>query len=425
MPRELALTLSKRREQIARELERTGRGGSAREAELAALSTRSAKRAFDLAEQRLEWRALAQEHGFGPEELAGALGQAGVRELDREEIGEAVERLVAEQGLTGERSAFCRRDLVEAFAAAHGRGGSVDRIEALADRLIASDHIVALEGGEAGASIRTAGGGRVRSGEPLLTTVDMLELEARMLDGVATRVGVGVGVVEARRLEEGFERRLGGLVLSDEQQAMVRRLVTSGDGVEVVRAKAGTGKTTALDAARELWERDGHHVLGAALAGRAADELRSRSGIESYTIHGLLQDLARGGEYDLPERAVLVIDEASMVGTRALDRLLCHAAKAKVVLVGDERQLSSIGSGGALAALADRLGATELTEVHRQQHVWDREALDELRHGDVSRWVEASARHGRLVAFVTPTSSCGCSPRTGMSPPARMEWIRR
>ncbi|MEJ7715173.1 MAG: hypothetical protein WKF40_05465 [Thermoleophilaceae bacterium] len=56
--------------------------------------------------------------------------------------------------------------------------GRSQRIEELADRLIDSDHIVALEGGEAGAAIRTAGGGRIRSGEPLLTTVDMLEIEA-------------------------------------------------------------------------------------------------------------------------------------------------------------------------------------------------------------------------------------------------------
>ncbi|MBA3358671.1 MAG: relaxase domain-containing protein, partial [Thermoleophilaceae bacterium] len=112
VPRELALVLSKRRQQIAEQLERSGRSGSAREAELAALSTRRAKREFDLAEQRLEWRAIAQEHGFGPNELAGALGQASVRELDREEIGTVVERLIGEHGATGERSAFCRRDLV-------------------------------------------------------------------------------------------------------------------------------------------------------------------------------------------------------------------------------------------------------------------------------------------------------------------------
>jgi conjugative relaxase-like TrwC/TraI family protein len=399
VPRELALALSKRRRQITEELKRLGRSGSAREAELVALSTRQAKAEFDLPQQRREWRALAQEHGFGPGELAETIGRVDFVELDRGEVGALVERLLAPDGVTGERSAFCGRDLVEAFAAGHSGGSSVGRIEALVDRLIASDHVVALEGGEAGAVVRTSGGGRVRSGEPLLTTVELLEVEARLLDGAAARVGEGVGTVASEALEERFERRPGGLVLSDEQRTLVERLVTSGDGVEVVRARAGTGKTTALDAARELWERDAHRVVGAALAGRAADELRCRAGIESYTIHGLLQDLDRGGEYALPPGVVVVIDEAGMVGTRTYERLLSHAAqaKAKVVLVGDERQLAAIDAGGTFAGLAERLGATELCEVHRQAQVWDREALDELRHGDISEWVAAYERHGRLV----------------------------
>ncbi|MDP9134200.1 MAG: AAA family ATPase, partial [Actinomycetota bacterium] len=190
-----------------------------------------------------------------------------------------------------------------------------------------------------------------------------------------------------------------GLVLSDEQQTMVRQLVTSGDGVAVVRAKAGTGKTTAIDAARELWERDGYRVIGAALAGRAADELQTRAGIDGYTVHGLLRDLERGGDWQLPDRGVLVVDEAGMVDTRRLARMLDHAAdaRAKVVLVGDERQVPAVEAGGSFAGLADRLGAVELSEVHRQRHTWDRAALDELRHGDISEWIAAYDQHGRLV----------------------------
>ena len=144
VPRELAERLSSRREQITRELKRLGRSGSAREAELAALTTREAKLEFDLAEQRREWVALAQEHGFGPEQLTGVLSRTEFRELDREEIDEATWGLLNERGLTRERSAFARRDLVEAFAAAHARGGSVQRIEALSDRLIESDHLEAI-----------------------------------------------------------------------------------------------------------------------------------------------------------------------------------------------------------------------------------------------------------------------------------------
>jgi Ti-type conjugative transfer relaxase TraA len=397
VPAELTKALSKRRAQILDALDRNGRAGSARESEIAALSTRRSKQSFDLAEQRGQWRALAQEHGVGPDELAGTIDRAEFQPADRGELAAAVSEIVGADGLTAERSAFGRRDVVREVAARQSRGGSVEQIEAVADRLIASDQIVALDGSAAGATIRPTTPPD-RRGEPLLTTPEMLEVEARMIDQAAGRVGEGTGVVALGEGER-FERRPGGLVLSDEQQAMVRQLVTSGNGVELVRAKAGTGKTTAIDAARELWEREGYRVIGAALAGRAADELHARAGIDSYTVHGLLRDLERGGEWQLPDRAVLVVDEAGMVDTRRLARLLDHAAdaKAKVVLVGDERQVPAVEAGGSFAGLADRLGAVELSEVHRQRHAWDRAALDELRHGDISEWIAAYDQHGRLV----------------------------
>lgn len=397
VPAELTKALSKRRAQILDALDRDGRAGTARESEIAALSTRRAKQSFDLTEQRGQWRALAEEHGFGPDELAHAIDQAEFQPADRGELGTAVAEIVGPDGLTAERSAFARRDVVREVAARQSRGGSVEQIEAVADRLIASEQVVALDGSAAGATIRPTAP-LERRGEALLTTPDMLAVEARMIDQAAGRIGEGAGVVELGEGER-FGRRPGGLVLSDEQRAMVRQLVTSGDGVELVRAKAGTGKTTAIDAARELWEGEGYRVIGAALAGRAADELHARAGIDSYTVHGLLRDLERGGEWQLPDRAVLVVDEAGMVDTRRLARLLDHAAdaRAKVVLVGDERQVPAVETGGSFAGLTDRLGAAELSEVHRQRHAWDRAALDELRHGDISEWIAAYDQHGRLV----------------------------
>lgn len=397
VPRPLSLALSQRRGQILDALD--GRAGTAREAEIAALTTRKGKREFDLTEQRTHWRAVAEEHGFGPDEFADTIGRAAFRDFDRQEIAETVEALIGPNGLTRERSTFTRRELVQDLAAAHGRGGSVGRIEELADRLIASDQIVAVDG-PANAAARLRGRSTGERAETLFTTADMLSIEAAMVDQAAGRVGEGVGVVRSASVESGrFARRPGGLVLSDEQQQMIQRLVTSGHGIEVVRARAGTGKTTAIDAARELWEREGYRVIGGALAGRAADELQARGGIDSYTIHGLLQDLDRGGDWGLGDRTVLVVDEAGMVGSRQLSRLLDHAAEAnaKVVLIGDERQLAAVEAGGGFAAIADRLGAIELTEVYRQQHAWDRAALDQLRHGDISQWVAAYDQHGRLV----------------------------
>jgi ATP-dependent exoDNAse (exonuclease V) alpha subunit len=95
---------------------------------------------------------------------------------------------------------------------------------------------------------------------------------------------------------------------------------------------------------------------------------------------------------------VLVVDEAAMLGSRKLTRLLEHAqhAQAKVVLVGDDRQLAAIGAGGGFRAL--RLGASELMENRRQHQAWEREALELVRSGLVDEAVAAYQAHNRVVA---------------------------
>jgi hypothetical protein len=174
-------------------------------------------------------------------------------------------------------------------------------------------------------------------------------------------------------------------------------LCRRGRGVEVVRAAAGTGKTFVLDAAREAWQASGLEVIGCAISARAALELADQSGIPSMTIASLWQRLDRGET--VPHRSVLVVDEAGMVGTRALAALAAAAdqAGAKLVLVGDDRQLPEIAAGGAFHALAERLDATQLREVRRQREAWDRDALDALRNGEVERWARAYRDRGRIT----------------------------
>jgi ATP-dependent exoDNAse (exonuclease V) alpha subunit len=88
-----------------------------------------------------------------------------------------------------------------------------------------------------------------------------------------------------------------------------------------------------------------------------------------------------------------------MAGTRQLAPVLDAAEKAgaKVVLVGDPQQLPEIEAGGMLAALNRLLGPVRLTENRRQVEAWEREALDDLRCGDVERGLDAFEANGRLV----------------------------
>src|SRR3546814_14375796 len=110
------------------------------------------------------------------------------------------------------------------------------------------------------------------------------------------------------------------------------------------------------------------------------------AGIASSTIDHLLTGLDRQTTA-LYDTTVVVVDEAAMVGTRKLARLLTHAetAGAKVVLVGDPCQLPEIEAGGTFRGLHQRLGASHLVDNRRQSEQWDRETLTEHSAGDPDR----------------------------------------
>jgi hypothetical protein len=106
------------------------------------------------------------------------------------------------------------------------------------------------------------------------------------------------------------------------------------DGVQIIRAAAGTGRTFVLDAAREAWHDSGVPVLGCALSARAACELHDQAGVDATTIARLRHGFARS--INLSPESVFIVDEAGMVGTRDLATLADAAsrANAKLVLVG-------------------------------------------------------------------------------------------
>jgi ATP-dependent exoDNAse (exonuclease V) alpha subunit len=106
-----------------------------------------------------------------------------------------------------------------------------------------------------------------------------------------------------------------------------------------------------------------------------------------------------------------VLDESGMTDDHDLYRLLGHTtrAHAKLVFVGDPRQLSAVGPGGGLEALVRRFGGCvwQLTDNIRQTDLTEREALAELRHGDIGRAVDWLARHDRIVTGTDRAETIG------------------
>ena len=169
--------------------------------------------------------------------------------------------------------------------------------------------------------------------------------------------------------------------------------------MQVVVGPPGTGKTFALDAAREAWQASGFVVCGAAVARQAARGMWDAAGIESTSVAALLGELGRGPEWGMTARTVLVVDEAGMLGTRDLARLLDHAAEAgaKVVLVGDHHQLPEIDAGGVFRALVARTSPVRLEVNRRQQQPHSREMLDLWRQARVRDALTIASEHGELV----------------------------
>jgi ATP-dependent exoDNAse (exonuclease V) alpha subunit len=131
--------------------------------------------------------------------------------------------------------------------------------------------------------------------------------------------------------------------------------------------------------------------------------LETQTAIPSVTLDRLLVELSQAEGGGFAPNTVVVVDEAAMVGTRKLATLLDHAQadRAKVVLVGDDRQLPAIDAGGAFAALARELGAVELAENRRQREPWEREALAELRAGEVEGALDAYQSRERVIVGIS------------------------
>ena len=143
-------------------------------------------------------------------------------------------------------------------------------------------------------------------------------------------------------------------------------------------------------------------VRGAALSGIAAENLESGSGIAARTLASLEHQWGEGRDV-LTSSDVLVIDEAGMIGSRQMERVLGAAndAGAKIVLVGDPEQLQAIEAGAAFRAIAERHGAVEITEIRRQHEDWQRDATRALATGRTGEAIDIYEQRGMVHAAET------------------------
>jgi Ti-type conjugative transfer relaxase TraA len=348
---------------------------------------------------RIDHRSLADQGiELEPQNKIGtAASRMSDHGLEAERIAEHAEiarrngaKIIAEPGIaldaiTRQQATFTKRDLAM-FVHRHSDGK--DQFDHAMSAVQSSPDVVAL--------------GKDGRGEDRFTSRDMIEVEARLeraSELMAARYQHRVSDRDKERALASADAR--GLHLSGEQRDAFHHATDRKD-LGVVIGYAGTGKSAMLGVAREAWEGAGFQVQGATLSGIAAEGLEAGSSIPSRTIASLEHQWSQGREL-LTTRDVLVIDEAGMIGSRQMERVLSHAndAGAKVVLVGDPEQLQAIEAGAAFRSVAERHGGVEITEIRRQQVDWQRDATRQLATGRTGEAIRSYGENDMLHAAET------------------------
>lgn len=271
-------------------------------------------------------------------------------------------------------------------------------------------------------------------------TTTLLNAETRLLAaGKRTNAPVVSGRTVAAVVARPLPSR--SFALSPDQARCVTQITTSARVVDVLVGPAGTGKSTAMAGLRAAWEREHGpgSVIGLAPSAAAADVLTDDMGIEADNLAKWLYEHRQCRQrtrelHQLRERArqmrlgsrsvspqlraninrreaeirrwmlrrgqLVVVDEASLAGTFDLDELVSAAldASAKVLLVGDGAQLSSVDAGGMFRTLVRERGkdAPILADVRRFKSEWEKRATLGVRLGDNAALIAYHA-HGRIA----------------------------
>lgn len=363
--RELCDQYSKRRQQIEAVTDELGIT-TTQAKDYAVLQTRVTKD-LSLSDRDLlpRWQKDLDSQGFTQEKGSSLLSRVTLDPLKEEQEKARLDACISSMG---ESTKNLNETQIRALVAEKFAGFiRLDEIEEKVARLKEDERVVTIE---------------LTRGGKVYTTNDAIELEKK-----AVSIGKALGEREGHAVDSTFAKeildRYSKKGMSDEQRSATEHILKSSDLSMMVGA-AGTGKSYSLQAAREVLEASGYTVRGMAPTGKAAQNLEEASGIQSKTVDKFLHDLEKEKD-KLTERDVVVVDESAMMGNDKTRKLL-EAVKdsgAKVILVGDDKQLAPIARGRPFENLREAVGAAEITTVRRQTHEWQRDAANKIREGKI------------------------------------------
>ncbi len=425
-------------------------------AQQATLETRPKKDRRSLAEMTGDWRDRATPYvGDEPKQLAWVASLAERNDLPLLHCSDLADPIltdaasVAQQAVCSRRATFTRHNVTaEALRLLHGvRFASPDDRAATAERIttLALDESLFLNPPPTiptpAEYLRADGTSRIRpESHKLYTTQTILDAEARLLEAGRLTDGPAVSRQLVAEITDqplpGRDQRL-----SIDQALAVERIATSGRPLDVLVGPAGTGKSTTMATLRSAWETQygAGSVIGLAPSAAAAETLAWQLGIDTENTAKWLHELRRVPELVAARQRVaatmaahssagqaalgrlrqqvaeldrqiqarrpragqlIIVDEASLAGTLALDELgaAANSAGAKVLLVGDPAQLSPVEAGGAFGLVADDRGdlAPHLNDVRRFTNDWEKAASVNLRVGRAQA-IDVYEARGRVV----------------------------
>jgi conjugative relaxase-like TrwC/TraI family protein len=355
--------------------QRYGREPGPSELDSLTLSTRGSKTAATTIEVNNAWRALGEEHNQIARRSEEAFHDWG---LHRDPNIDLRKELL--ENVTREASMITTHEL---HAKAYELSAGVcrpDEADRLVNDLARSGELLQLEGG-------------------LWTTRQLRELEQTTVEIAERRATENTALVSEQALKQArreIGKEIRGSLTREQREAL--GTITGSGGVTVLVGRAGTGKGVVISTAARSWQLDGNEVIGTAIAGSRAQGLKDEAKLDrAHTADGLIKGVEKG-HIKLGPNTVVVMDEAGMADTTRLAKLAQLTARenAKLVLVGDAAQLSSIGPGGLFAELEGKVPTAELTEVHRANHEWERQAWEQIRAGEPGPALAQYQSHDRL-----------------------------
>jgi conjugative relaxase-like TrwC/TraI family protein len=321
--------------------------------QIACLGTRQLKQTIDSEVLHVSWNQQLIDLGYSRKGISESIEKAYDQAKDMRTNLNPDEKEIVQMScrvLNEQESTFTREDVLKTAARLSGGQHRISALERAFYSLKGST-IVTLD--------KIVGA---------YTTIDMKRIERGIVKAVKDGRDTIPAVLTIPQVEE-QTLQLYGHLTSDQKKAL-EHILTTTDKVIGIQGDAGTGKTTMLNAAREQMEGQGYTVRGLTFTGKAAKELQTGAGVESKTLHSFLPQI-NSSEIVLSQKEAWFVDEVSMVGSRQMSELMkaSKGTKARLVFVGDTKQLQSIDAGNMFKKLQETgaMKTVHMKETIRQK----------------------------------------------------------